>query len=63
LSQKANESFFSAVQIATDYIYEKLGDQLKEILDDLQHHRTKGSTNEKVSYLIIILVVSRLISV
>eukprot|EP01103_Thecamoeba_quadrilineata_P017200 TRINITY_DN599_c0_g2_i1.p1 TRINITY_DN599_c0_g2~~TRINITY_DN599_c0_g2_i1.p1 ORF type:complete len:1159 (-),score=276.83 TRINITY_DN599_c0_g2_i1:134-3610(-) len=36
LSQKANETILSTIQLATDYIFEKLSDQLVAVLEDIQ---------------------------
>eukprot|EP01100_Stratorugosa_tubuloviscum_P001010 TRINITY_DN1224_c4_g1_i1.p1 TRINITY_DN1224_c4_g1~~TRINITY_DN1224_c4_g1_i1.p1 ORF type:complete len:1158 (-),score=655.33 TRINITY_DN1224_c4_g1_i1:200-3643(-) len=43
LASKASECFMSAVQLATDYIYEKLTDSLQGILDDMQNSRATAT--------------------
>jgi len=45
LSSKANETFLSCVEIASDYVYEKMESRLNEIYQELETQRPSGTSD------------------
>jgi hypothetical protein len=49
IANRANEQFVSAVEIASDYIYEKLGEYLEDIVNDVRRVESDAELSEEYS--------------